>query len=278
MIKKIMVIIDDFGKQTSRDNIVAFAASTAFFFFLSIVPILMIICSIIPFTPLTEENLLTAVTRVTPDTMDPLMVSIISQVYDSNSNVLTVAIIITIWSAGKGMLALMRGLNVVNGVVENRNYFIIRLEACFYTVITIIALILSLGFSVFGKVVMNSIPGSMTPLRNIMLFVVHTRFLYVWIFLAFVFTMFFTFLPNKKLKMRYQFPGAVFASIGWSLFSYGFSIYVDHFKGMSSAYGSLNTIVLIMVWMYACIYILLIGANLNRYFKPVIKVFLKKKI
>ena len=144
MIKKIIIIIRDFAKQLSRDNVAAFASSTAFFFFLSLVPMLMIICSVLPYTPLTEDNLMTAVTRITPDTMDPLMVSIISQVYDKYSNVLPIAIIVTIWSAGKGMLALMRGLNVVNGVLENRNYFILRLEASFYTVLTIVALMLSL--------------------------------------------------------------------------------------------------------------------------------------
>ena len=86
MFKKIIVIFRDFSKQLSRDNVAAFASSTAFFFFLSLVPMLMIICSVLPYTPLTEDNLMTAVTRITPDSMDPLMVSMISQVYDRYSN------------------------------------------------------------------------------------------------------------------------------------------------------------------------------------------------
>lgn len=276
MIKKIVIIFKEFGRQMSRDNVAAFASSTAFFFFLSIVPMLMIICSVLPYTPLTEENLMTAVTRFTPDSMDPLMVSMISQVYDSYSNVLPIAVIVTIWSAGKGMLALMRGLNVVNGVVENRNYFLLRLEASFYTVITVVALLLSLGISVFGKVVVNTLSKDMPQISKLFYGLVHMRFLFVWLFLALAFTLIYTFLPNKKLKLRYQLPGAVFASITWSDFSYAFSIYVDDFHGMST-YGSLSTIVLIMVWLYSCISILLIGANMNRYFKPVIKVLMKKK-
>lgn len=276
MIKKIIIIIRDFAKQLSRDNVAAFASSTAFFFFLSLVPMLMIICSVLPYTPLTEDNLMTAVTRITPDTMDPLMVSIISQVYDKYSNVLPIAIIVTIWSAGKGMLALMRGLNVVNGVLENRNYFILRLEASFYTVLTIAALMLSLGFSVFGKSIINSLSNGLPQISKLVYGIVHMRFLFVWIFLAVIFTIIYTFLPNKKLKIRYQIPGAIFASITWSVFSFAFSIYVDDFKGMST-YGSLSTIVLIMVWLYSCISIFLVGANMNRYFKPVIKVLMKKK-
>lgn len=270
------MIFRDFGKQLSRDNIAAFASSTAFFFFLSLVPMLIIVCSIIPHTLLTEENLMTAVTRITPNSMDPLMISLISQMYAKSSNILPIAIIGMIWSAGKGMLALMRGLNVVNGVVENRNYFILRIAASIYTVITLVALLLSLGFSVFGKVVVNAVYRTVPQISHILQTIIHMRFLFVWVFLAVVFTIIYTFIPNKRLKMRYQIPGAVFASIAWSVFSIFFSIYVDDFNGMS-AYGSLSTIFLILIWLYFCIYLLLIGANLNRYFKPVIKVLMNKK-
>ncbi|MDD6201675.1 MAG: YihY/virulence factor BrkB family protein [Lachnospiraceae bacterium] len=273
MFKKIVMILQDYGKQLSRDNITSFASSTAFFFFLSLVPMLMIVCSVLPFTPLTEENLMTAVTSIMPDTMDPLMISMIRQIYDRTSGILPIAIIVTIWSAGKGMLALMRGLNVVNGVVENRNYFVLRIEASFYTVLTLIAVLLSLGFSVFGKVVVHTISNFVPQIGGLIAGVVHLRFLFVWIFLTIAFAVIYTFIPNKKLKLRYQIPGATFTSIAWTVFSYCFSIYVDDFNGMS-AYGSLSTIALIMVWMYFCIYLLLIGANMNRYFKPVIKVLM----
>ncbi len=276
MNKKLFIIFRDFSKQLSRDNIGAFASSTAFFFFLSLVPILMIVCSVLPYTPLTENNLMSAVTRITPDSMDPLMVSIISQMYDRSLNVLPIAIIVTIWSAGKGMLALMRGLNVVNGVVEDRNYFTLRIAASFYTIITLVALLLSLLFSIFGKGLIHSIVQGIPQINNIIALMIHMRFLFVWAFLALVFTFIYTFIPNKKLKLRYQIPGAIFSSITWSVYSYGFSIYVDNFNGMST-YGSLSTIALILMWLYFCIYILLIGANMNRYFSPVIKVFMKKK-
>ena len=55
-----------------------------------------------------------------------------------------------------------------------------------------------------------------------------------------------------------------------------FSVYVERFRGMRS-YGSLSTIIIMMFWLYCCIYILLIGANLNRYFRPVIQIFLREK-
>ena len=59
-------------------------------------------------------------------------------------------------------------------------------------------------------------------------------------------------------------PGAVVSSIGWFAFSYVFSIYVDDFSGMSNMYGSLTTIILLMLWLYFGMYITLIGAEFNQ--------------
>ena len=54
-----------------------------------------------------------------------------------------------------------------------------------------------------------------------------------------------------------------------------FSVYVEKFRGMST-YGSLSTVIIMMFWLYCCLYILLIGANLNRYFGPLIQLVMKK--
>ena len=90
-----------------------------------------------------------------------------------------------------------------------------------------------------------------------------------------MFTLIYTFIPNLKLKARYQVPGAALSAIGWQVLALGFSLYMDYFGGLS-VYGRLSTIVITLMWLYMSMYILLIGANLNRYFKPLIKVFYKK--
>ena len=51
------------------------------------------------------------------------------------------------------------------------------------------------------------------------------------------------------------------------MFSLGFSLYLDYFDGMSNMYGSLTTLILVMLWMYFCMYIVLIGAEINAYFE-----------
>lgn len=60
-----------------------------------------------------------------------------------------------------------------------------------------------------------------------------------------------------------QLPGAITATIGWLGFSYLYSFYVDHISNYSSIYGAMTTIALLMVWLYACMYILFFGGWLN---------------
>ena len=78
MFKRLLFIGYDFGKQMSKKNISAFASSTAFFLFLSLIPALMLLCAILPYTPLTEANLMSAANDITPDAMDALVTGIIA--------------------------------------------------------------------------------------------------------------------------------------------------------------------------------------------------------
>lgn len=273
MIRKIYVITREFTSQINRDNVSAYAASTAFFIFLSLIPILVLICSIIPYTSLTEVDLETALIEITPAAMDMFVVSLVKDLYARTPTLISVSAVFTVWSAGKGVLALIRGLNAVNGVVDNSNYFLLRVRASVYTLIMLIATILSLVIMVFGNILVGLLLKDFPRTQLIFQAVVHFRFLFVWLILTVIFALLYTWIPNKKLKLKMQIPGALFAAVAWSAFSWGFSIYVEHFNGFSM-YGSLTTIIIIMLWLYFCMYIIMIGANLNRFFSPAFKFFI----
>ncbi len=258
-------ILRDLTEKMKRQNISAHAASTAFFLFLSLVPMLIVICTVIPYTPLTEENLVKVITDITPETVDKMAENLISEVYDESAGVLSIALLATIWSAGKGVLALMRGLNDVNDVEEERNYFLVRTLASFYTVIILIVVILSLLLMVFGNRLMDIILYRIPQLRLLVEFLMNFRFIFVWLILTVFFAMIYAYIPNVRLKFRDQLTGAMFSAIVWSVFSWGFSIYVDSGQA-ASIYGSLSIIVIVMLWMYFCMYIFLVGAYVNRYF------------
>ena len=85
-----------------------------------------------------------------------------------------------------------------------------------------------------------------------------------------LFAMVYKYLPNhrnraEKRKQKRLFPGAVLAAVGWLVISYVSSIYVEVFRGFSNMYGSLTMIILMMLWMYFCLYMLLLGGELNVY-------------
>lgn len=254
----------------ARKNISAFAASAAFFLFLSMVPLLMALCAILPFTSLTAENLIMAFMKVVPETMGGFVESVVYDVYSRTAGTITVFAIVTIWSAAKAVLALVQGLNEVNDIEEKRNYLVLRMIACFYTVIMLIATLLSVFIMVFGNVIVNIALKDFPQLQVVVQFVMHFRFLFSWLVLTVFFAMIYTFVPSMKLKFRSQIPGAAFAAVVWSIASYIFSVYIEYFNGFGT-YGSLTTIVILMFWFYMMMYILLIGASINRYFGPVYK-------
>lgn len=103
-IYRLYYIMRDFNWQMTKKNISAFAASTSFFLFLSMIPPLMALCAILPYTRLTEANLITAITKFTPDAMDGLVISVVSDVYARSAGTITVFAIVTIWSASRPCL------------------------------------------------------------------------------------------------------------------------------------------------------------------------------
>ena len=249
--------------SVGKDHVGAYAAQTAYFFMLCLIPIIMLLITLVQYTPVTKADVMTAVLQVFPKTVDSLIVSIVNQVYNQSTGIISLTIIVALWSAGKGVLALTTGLNCVYGCKETRNYFILRIRATFYTVAFIIVIIFLLVLSVFGNTlnifitehypVMERFADQMIRIRGVITPV-----------LLFAFTMMiYKFLPNHIVQFRVQLMGAAFSAVGLMILSWILSVYLDIFKGFSTMYGSLTTIVLIMLWLYFSMYIILLGGEVN---------------
>lgn len=276
MLRRLLFIGYDFGKHMSKKNISAFAASTAFFLFLSLIPALMLLCAILPYTPVTKANLMYLAREITPDAMDALLVSIISDVYDKSVGIISVTVVATLWSAGKGVLALMRGLNAINDVEENRNYLLLRIVASLYLILMIFAVLLSLLIMVFGNSLIRLIEGFVPQTSYLFDILIHFRTPLVWAVLTVIIALMYAYVPGTRQGFKIQLPGAVFAAVAWSIMTWAFSLYVDEFNGFTM-YGNLTTIIILMLWLYAAMYIILAGAFINRYFKPAFQFFIGRK-
>ena len=236
----------------------------------------MVLCSILPFTPVTKANMMYLAREITPDAMDALLVSIISDVYDKSVGIISVTVAATLWSAGKGVLALMRGLNAINDVEENRNYLLLRIVASLYLILMIFAVLLSLLIMVFGNSLIRLIEGFVPQTSYLFDILIHFRTPLVWAVLTVIIALMYAYVPGTRQGFKIQLPGAVFAAVAWSIMTWAFSLYVDEFNGFTM-YGNLTTIIILMLWLYAAMYIILAGAFINRYFKPAFQFFIGKK-
>lgn len=259
--------VKEFLGKLKKDNLSAHAASAAFFMFLSIFPILILLCSILPYTHISKADLLRVVTDFLPSTLDPLAISVIEEFYEKSAAVISISAVFIVWSAAKGILALLRGLNSVQDVSETRNYFILRFWSSIYTVILLILIVFTLIVVVFGNPIINKLLSKLPSVRYTAVILMPFRYLVVIVALAVVFACMYALIPNRKNKIWDKVPGAVFASLGWTVFSWGFAVYVDRY-GVFNMYGSLTTIVIIMLWLYFCMYILLLGDEVNSFLQP----------
>jgi membrane protein len=71
------------------------------------------------------------------------------------------------------------------------------------------------------------------------------------------------YVPNRKSKLRYELPGAIFSTIVWMVYSWAFSYYINNYANYSVTYGSLATIVIFILWLYVTMNIVFIGAEIN---------------
>ena len=125
--------------------------------------------------------------------------------------------------------------------------------------------VVSLLVMVFGNRFVDMLLYKMPRLQPLVALLMHFRFLAIWALLTLLFIAIFAFVPNGRLKLREQIPGAAFTAVGWSVFSWGFSLYVDWTD--YSIYGSLSLIILVMLWLYFCMYIVMLGAYVNKFLK-----------
>ena len=261
--KKAYLLIKRFNRKLRHDDMSAYASSIAFFLFLSLIPLLILICFLIPYTPFSEADLMIACMNLVPKQMNPWIIGLISQVYDKPKGILPITFLITIWSAGKGMLALMRALNRINDVIEERGYFRLRIVASFYTVIILLILIITFVLGVFGRNILQWLAEKTVVIIEVRSELISFASFLVMIAVSVIaFSGIYTYIPNKKLVFKKQLPGSVFVATTWSIFTFGFSLYIEYFSGFT-AYGTLGTIVLFLLWLYFCCYIMLIGAVIN---------------
>ena len=259
-----IILIQRFLKQLKKDAISAYAAQASYFTILSAFPFFMFLLTMIQYLPFTENDVLNASASVFPSALYGYISVLIKEIYHSSTTALiSITAITTLWSASKAFFSLISGLNAVNQIEENRNYFVLRFIAAIYTFVFTVMLIVCLALFVFGNTLVATLRRMFPVLQNLLLLIISIRTIAFLIILILFFLLLYLVIPNRKSSIRKELPGAVLASVGWLGFSYLYSFYIDNFASFTNTYGSLTAIVLFMLWLYICMYMLFIGAEFN---------------
>lgn len=192
----------------------AYAAQSAYFLVLSMIPIILLLLTAVQFTLITKADVILAVKEVFPKTVNATVISIVEQVYNQSRVVIPVTIIIALWSAGRGVLAMSTGLNCIYECKETRNYVFLRVRATFYTVMFIVAIIVSLVLLVFGNSISLFVNAHIPIMSKVTDFIIEIRTTVSLIVLIFFSMFIYRFLPNHKVSYRKQLPGALFYGSG----------------------------------------------------------------
>lgn len=269
MIKKIVQVINMISRKIRDDHVSAFSAQAAFFIIISFFPFIMFLLSIVPYFSLEESTILRLVTQIFPNAFNSLIVLVVTEVYQkaNTGTLISLSAITALWSAGKGFLAIMKGLNSVYEIKETRKAILLRIASTIYTLIFALMIIITIILFVFGNKLYLWIVMRFPVLQDLALLIISLRTIVGLIILLIFFLIIYIAIPNRRTRISREFPGALVCAAGWMGFSYAFSYYIDHSTNYASMYGSLTTIVLFMLWMYFCMYILFIGAEINLLFQ-----------
>lgn len=259
-------IVKDFLSKLKRDNVGAYAAQATLFIIMSVLPFLLVLSSLIRYTPVTESMILNGIHKFMPGSISPLFVSVIDETYKNSAKLLVPAIIIAIYSSAKAVQSLRYGLNIIYDIPETRNWFVLRFRAMLDTLLLILVMIVLLLLLVFGRKIQGILVQHAPIVSKVTEMILKMRMVVIFIMLIAVFCFIYKFLPNRKATFRSQLIGAVGCAAAWYVFTFGLSIYVNFFQGFS-LYGSLTTLLLIMFWLSICMYIFMVCGEVNSRFE-----------
>lgn len=262
IINKVNCLIDDINNNYIDEH----AAACSYYTILSFIPLTILIFTLAQYFGINEDFFIFVLEGIIPsDILNEAIISIVKETFSKSISTITISAIFTFWSAGKGLFSLCKGLNVVYGVkTENKNYIWFRIRALVSTVIFIVSIVLTLLLLVFGNSINIFLQQRFNVFSTVINLILKSKILISIISLSIIFTLVYKFIPKHKCKLKKQIPGAIFAAIACNVVSIFYSIYVEVFTGFSLMYGSLTTVVLAMLWIYACMYSILLGAMINK--------------
>lgn len=257
--------VQDILVRLQQVEISALGAQLAYFFLLSFFPLLIFLVTLLPYLNLETEQVYSFLVNLMPDEVYRLIESTLNEVLTNrNSSLLSIGILGTLWSASKGINAVIRALNKAYDT-ERRVGIVDRGLSLVFTIALVVVLGAALALPVFGQQVgyfLFSIVGIEEQFESLWY---NIRWSIPPLLIFLVLMGLYWFVPNTepRLKIMGVWPGAVFSTLSWLALTYGFSFYISNFGNYSATYGSIGGVIILMLWLYFTGMILIFGAVLN---------------
>ncbi|TAA71757.1 YihY/virulence factor BrkB family protein [Planococcus salinarum] len=256
--------LKELWKRINDVDVTGLGAQLAFFFLLSIFPLLIFLITLLPYLNIAEEQVYLFMSNVVPGEVYILIEETLKEILtEENRSLLSFGLIATIWSASLGMNALIKSLNRSYGVEENRPILIARGMSIITTVLMIFILLIALVLPIFGRQVgififsFLGLEAGFLETWNTLRFSIPPLIIFV------VAAVIYWAAPNVKLDFKSVLAGSTFTAIGWLGVSFGFSVYINNFANYSATYGGIGGVIMLMLWLYVSAILLMVGGQIN---------------
>lgn len=247
-----------------ENDISALSAQVTYYLILSFFPFLIFLFTLISYANILDSQSFFLMSKVFPTTVFQLITDVVNYgVATRRSAFISIGMLATIWSASLGVYAFILGINKIYNKRETRPFWKVRALSILFTLALVLILMFSLVLVVFGELLGRYILTSLSFTRqfnklwHILRFAVSIATLFI------VFTLFYLYIPNCRLSVKNILPGVFFTTTGWIILSAGFASYVNSFGNFSKIYGSIGTVIALLIWIYWSSIIIFVGAEIN---------------
>ena len=256
--------------EMKADRINAYAAESAFFVILSAIPLVTLTVTIAGIViPESVSAYIHRLADLVPCILgDYLETEFLSFSEYPAPAPLSISAFAAMWGASRGVRAVRRGVRSVWGQDGGAAISEIAIGLLF-TASFILLIVALLVFLVFGDSLSALLSARSAAVGGVFDLLVTMSPVFMLVMLTLFFALMLrAFTPSeaKMDRLRCHLPGAAVASSGWTLYSYIFSVFVSDFSNLPHIYGSAAAIMVLMLWLYMIMYILLFGAEVNKFF------------
>jgi len=258
-----------FFQEIARESLLNKASSLAYSFMLAIFPGIIFLFTLIPYIKFFvddfQEQLLEFMQMILPinayDTIESTLLDIVT---NQNSRLLSVGFLMAMIFATNGIHSLMRAFNKSSLVLENRSFVKQRLVALGLAIMMIMALTVGMGIITAASFVINHIRDTLAITNSFWTWLIDlTRWIILLGIYFFTLSILYKYGPASSKTWSFFSPGASLATILAAFTFWGFAFYINHFNTYNKLYGSIGTLIVIMIWLYLNSLIILIGFELN---------------